>query len=245
MFVGHFRPRVLALSIAIPMLVQGTWATSLPESDSLAVKGIISVTGVVQINGQTALPGQTLFGKSNVATFADSESLIALTNLARLNLSANTEITVDSSKTSLSVTLRAGRIVSSAPAGVFVDFTTADLSIKSDATEPVVFSIETTECGASHISVAAGHLLTQRAGHSFTLKAGETFSTKERSAATQPPGQPAFGRKRTIGLLAGIGAAIAVMLAVAMGNNDEDQDNPGDFGGCVIVPSPGAPNTCS
>jgi hypothetical protein len=43
----------------------------------------------------------------------------------------------------------------------------------------------------------------------------------------------------------GIGAAIAVMLAVALGDNDEDQQNPGNFGGCIIVPSPGSPNTCS
>jgi hypothetical protein len=127
---------------------------------------------------------------------------------------------------------------------VFVEFTTADLTIKGDATEPVVFSAESTECEGTLISVIAGHLEIRGAGLPVTIKAGESFSTTGGPAAPQP-GQPSLSRKRSIGLFVGIGAAIAVMLAVALGDNDEDQQNPGNFGGCIIVPSPGSPNTCS
>jgi len=234
---------MIALAIVMSMLSPGAMGRSSPESDSQAIKGVISVKGSVRINGESALAGQTLFANSNVVTFANSESLIALSNLARLNLSANTDLTVDASKTSLSVTLRAGRIVGSVPAGVFMDLTTADLSIKTDATEPVVFSIETTECEGTEISVSAGHLEIRRGGQPVTVKAGETLSTTAGSGSPQP-GQPALSRKRTVGLFVGIGAAVAVMLAVALGTNAEDQEAPGDFGGCVTVPSGESHSTC-
>jgi len=240
----RFIQRAVALSTAMLLLLHGANAKSLSEATAQTARGIISFTGTVRINGQSALAGQTLFANSLVVTLAHSGSLIALSNLAKLNLSENTGATVDSSKTSLSVILWEGRIVSSVPAGVLADFTTADLSIKTDATEPVVFKIETTECGGTDIFVSTGHLETRRAGQLLTIRAGEAFSTAARSAAKQP-GHPALSRKRTAGLFVGIGAALAVMLAVALGNNDEDQENPGDVGGCIIVPSPGAPNGCS
>ena len=218
------------------MLNPRTMASSSPEADLVSAKGVISINGIVRINGQNAIAGQTLFANSNVVAFADSESLIALNNLAMLNLSPNTDLTVDSSKTTLSIFLKAGRVLGSVPAGVFIDLTTADLSIKNDAKEPVVFSIETTECGGTDISVSAGHLETRQAGQPLTVNAGETLSTTAGSAAIHP-GEPALSRKRSIGLFVGIGAAVAVMLAVALGAND-DQESP-DFGGEVTVgPSP-------
>ena len=237
-FTASIRFVYCAIAFAITLsMLNPAMAGSSPEADLESVKGVISINGTVRINGQSAIAGQTLFANSNVVTFADSESRIALNNLAKLNLSPNTDLTVDSSKTTLSIFLKAGRVLGSVPAGVFIDFTTADLSIKNDAKEPVVFRIETAECGGTDISISAGHLETRQADQLLTVKAGETLSTTAGSAAIHP-GQPALSRKRSIGLFVGIGAAVAVMLAVALGTNDEDQENPGDFGGSIMVPSP-------
>ena len=222
----------VAVSVVMSMLNLVVLATSSPDTVQ-SVIGSIRVRGTVRINGQSAIAGQTLFANSNVVTSTASESLIVLSNLARLSLSADTDVTVDSSKAILSGSLRSGSVRGRVPAGVFLDFTTNDLSIKTDGTEPVVFSIETSECGGSNISLSAGQVEARIAGRPVTIKAGETLSTGSAPAA----GQSFLNRDKRIGLFVAIGIAVGTLLAATLGNNPEDQEEPGSFGGCVIVPS--------
>src|SRR5262245_23933636 len=61
-----------------------------------AFDGTLSVRGMVNVNGLRATEGQTLFAKTNVSTGVNSESLITLGNHSRLNLSAKSELTIES-----------------------------------------------------------------------------------------------------------------------------------------------------
>lgn len=231
----HFA-RLFCLSVVVLSLAPHVPA----KTDAPTTNGFVNVRGTVTIDGQTALDGQTIFGRANVVTERGSDSQIVLSNSARLNLAAETDLAVEFAAARLTAGLRSGRVTSSIPHGVRLDLQTTDLSLMNDTADPAVFTIETGECEGTRLSVERGRLITTVAGHTQTVGAGETFSTT--GAGPAPPSH--LSGKQKAGILATIGGAIAIMLAVALGQNDEDQDNP-DFGGCVVVPSPGAPTGCS
>ncbi len=198
------------------------------------VYGIVSVSGSVSIDGQRATEGQTIFAPSSLVTNHDSETLIVLSNLTRLNVAAQTDLTVDFSATRVAGSLTAGRLTGFVPAGVSLEFQTTDLSIGGSAASPVIFTIETGECVGTRLSVESGRLITKSAGRTHTVEAGETLSTFNPEAPTPPK----MSGKQKAGVVFTIGGALAILLAVALGRNDDDQENPGDFGGQVTAPSP-------
>ena len=232
--------RVIALSVATALLnVTMTAAAVLPRSESSM--GTINIVGVVKINGQNAMSGQTVFSNSSVLTSANSESLIEYGNLARLKLEAESDLTVDASKQRIAGSLRKGRMLGSVPAGVSLDFQTAGFSIATDAGKPVTFSVRTQECEGTSLSVSEGTVDVRTGNKVLTLKAGDNFSTFVDATTTQAK-QQNFSHRKRVGLIIGIGAAIGVVLAVVLGNRNQQTVG----GGCVTTLSPtGAPNQCS
>ena len=228
--------RVIALSVATALLnVTMIAAAVLPRSESSI--GIINIVGVVQINGQNAIAGQTVFSNSSVLTSANAESLIEYRNLARLKLEAESDVTVEVSGQRIAGSLRKGRMLGSAPAGVSLNLKTADTAIVSDASELVIFTIQTQECEGTILSVRAGTVSVRAGDKVRTVKAGEDFST---FADASP--QNSFSHRKRVGLIIGIGAAIAVVLAVVLGNRNQQTTG----GGCVVVPSgSGGSGQCS
>lgn len=248
MLTPLFRPwlrsirHAMALLIAMSMLGAATPASSSPTTDSRLVQGIVSFTGHVMVNEQSAISGQTLFRQSQIVTGAESESLIMLRNLTRLHLSAQTDVTIDSDEKRMTGALRGGQLIGIVPKGVLLDFSTADSVIRTTlSTEPLVFTIDASECDGTTITVSASEIEVRTSGQTRLVKAGESFSTLAPSSGPQAT-QHFLSKKKKLGLLFGIGSAIAVLLAVALGKNDKDQQNPG--GGCVIAPSPGSPSGC-
>ena len=232
--------RVIALSVATALVnVTLIAAAVLPRSESSM--GIIKIVGVVKVNGQNGLSGQTVFSNSSVSTAANSESLIEYGNLVRLKLDAESDLTVDASKQRIAGSLRKGRMLGSVPAGVSLDFQTADFSIATDAGERVVFTIETQECEGTNLSVREG-TVNVRAGDTVQIvKAGENFSTFADKSAIQGA-QNNFSHRKRVGLIIGIGAAIGVVLAVVLGNRNQQTAG----GGCVVAPSgSGGSGQCS
>ena len=230
--------RVIALSVATALInVTMIAAAVLPRSESSM--GIINSVGVVKINGQTAMAGQTVFSNSSILTAANSESLIEYRNLARLKLEAESDLTVDASKQRIAGSLRKGRMLGSVPAGVSLDFKTADFSIATDAGKPVTFSVLSQECEGTSLSVSEGTVEVRTGDKVLTLKAGDNFSTFVDATTSQGAPQN-FSHRKRVGLIIGIAAAVGVLLAVVLGRNNQPS------GGCVITLSPtGAPNQCS
>ena len=228
----------LAVFASFSILTAGTLATAAPAVESRVVAGSISVQGIVHVNGQRATEGQTLFAKSMIETASGSETLITLRNGSRLNLSAEGALTIESSERRIFGSMYAGRVLLNIPAGVVLDFNTADVSInKRSVDEPVLIMIEATECAGTKLSVMSGQIEVHHNGRAQVVKFGESLSTSLAQTGPQQT-QNSSNKKKTLGIIFGIGGAAAILLAVALGN-DQNQQNPGDFGGTVCVPSGG------
>lgn len=211
--------RVIALSVATALVnVTLIAAAVLPRSESSI--GIINIVGVVKINGQNALSGQTVFSNSSVSTAANSESLIEYGNLARLKLDAESDLTVAASQQRLAGSLRKGRMLGSVPAGVLLDFQTADFSIATDAGKPVAFSVRTQECEGTSLSVSEGTVEVRTGDKVVTLKAGDSFSTFVDATTTQGT-QQNFSHRKRVGLIIGISAAVTILLIAVIGRDHE------------------------
>jgi hypothetical protein len=243
------QPRTLALTrqaivcaVITAMLSLVVHGGGMPGKSSALAEGLVTVTGTVKVNGQGAITGQTLFASNRIVTAGNSTASITLRNSSRLNLSADSDLNVESSSKTLSGSLTDGLVSGSVPAGVLVEFKTTDVTIVSDAAEPIVFSLQTNECAGTNITVDKGRIDARIHGQLRTIKAGESLSTTLGTPAPQTT-QQSSSHKKKLGIFIGIGSAVAVLLAVVLGKNDDDQEAPG--GGCVIAPSGfGGPGQC-
>jgi ferric-dicitrate binding protein FerR (iron transport regulator) len=132
--------------------------------------------------------------------------------------------------------LEVGRLRVYAPRGVAADFDTANAHVRSDSREAVSFTLRAGE-GFTEVSVQSGSLEVRAGASSRLVKAGESFTT----APDPRPQQNSSGRKRA-GIIVAVAAAVALVAIVLTARGDDETL---DFGGCVIVPSPGADNRCS
>jgi ferric-dicitrate binding protein FerR (iron transport regulator) len=199
---------------------------------------MIKTDGIVTINGTRATSGQTVFSGSSITTEMQSESLINLDNQARLKLNEATALTLAFSRFGLTGSLSDGQVNTSVPAGFRAEIKTADASVITSPAEPATFSIRVDAC-STNLSVQTGQVEVRAWNRVHSVRAGESFSTAEVFPAA--PQQNLSQRKR-LGLFVGIGAAVGVLLIVLTGHHDQPQTE--NFGGCVIILSPGGPNTC-
>ena len=231
----------LILMIVVSILGVNTFSGVAHANPLAATAGTISVRGSVKVNGRAATDGQTLFAKSTIQTAENSDSVIVLANRAQLHLAATGELSVNSSDQNLIGTLATGRVFVSVPAGVSLEFSTADLSItKQSVSESVLFALRATECDGTKLDVINGRVAVRHHSHSQVVESGQPFSTAP--AATPQTSQNSFSNKKKLGIIFGIAGAAAILLAVALGKNDEQQNL--NFGGCVIVPSGNGSSPC-
>ncbi|HXI23925.1 MAG TPA: hypothetical protein VNG71_08610, partial [Pyrinomonadaceae bacterium] len=149
---------------------------------------------------------------------------------------------IESSERRVLGSMHTGRALLNIPAGIDLDFSTADVSInKKSVDEAVLIMVEATECAGTKLSVMSGEVEVHHNGQARLLKFGESLSTSPVQTGQQQT-QNSSNKKKTLGIIFGVGGAVAILLAVALGNNDENQQTPG--GGCVIVLSPGVVPAC-
>jgi ferric-dicitrate binding protein FerR (iron transport regulator) len=172
-----------------------------------------------------------------IETASGSESLITLRNGSRLDLSADGALMLESSGRRVLGSMHTGRVLLNIPANVILDFSTADVSInKKSVDEAILIMVEATECAGTKLSVMSGQIEVHDNGRARVVKFGESLSTSAPQSGQQPA-QNSFDKKK-LGIILGVGGAVAILLAVALGNNDENQQAPG--GGVICAPSPGS-----
>jgi len=124
--------------------------------------GVINVTGQVTVNGQPAVSNSTFISGGTIATGADSTAVVSLGKAGRVELLADSTLTLKFTENSIIGMMTAGKARVSNAAGVATTFTTKDSTILADAGQANTFAIEI-ECSHTHVDTLAG-LVTMRTG---------------------------------------------------------------------------------
>ncbi|MFN6963086.1 MAG: hypothetical protein ACK4S4_04895 [Pyrinomonadaceae bacterium] len=199
------------------------------------VTGEISVSGQVTVNGQTAVSNSTIMSGSTIATGADSSATVSLGKAGRVELLADSNLTLQFSENSIVGILSAGKVRVSNAAGVATTITTKDAVALADSSQANSFLVEV-ECSHTHVDAMTG-MVTLREGTNDKQVVAGTNATAGNLAQTgcQPCLRPnsappvRFGGPWWLVLVAAGVAGAGILLG---GKSDTE------VGGGVVIVSP-------
>lgn len=128
------------------------------------VTGEITVSGQVTVNGQSAVSNSTILSGSTITTGPDSSATVSLGKNGRVEVGANSNITLRFSDNSIVGMLNEGKARVSNAAGVATTFTTKHATVVADAGQADSFTVEV-ECSHTHVDTTTG-VVTLREGTS-------------------------------------------------------------------------------
>jgi len=196
-----------------------------------ARSGELSVVGDVTVNGQKVITGGTIFSDSVIATAKDSTATVSLGKLGRIELLANTSVSLTFADNSIMGLLDSGSARVSTPAGVLVNLTTKDGSVMVDGSQATTFSVNT-ENGNTTVATELG-LAELRSGKTVTrIAAGESGTAGTPQAKPDNDDEGGLHGGALAALLIATGGAIGAIIWATRKKDDLD------FGGTVIVVSP-------
>lgn len=178
--------------------------------------GEITVTGQVTVNGQPAVSNSTVVSGSTIVTGADSSAIVSLGKAGRVELAADSNLTLKFNDNSITGILSQGKARVSNAAGVATTFTTKDATVIADAGQADSFAVEV-ECSHSHVDTMTG-LVTMRSGS--TDKQVSAGTTAEAGNLSQPGCKPCLrpGSSAPVPVLGlSTGAIVAILAAIAAG----------------------------
>ena len=180
------------------------------------VTGEITVNGQVTVNGQAAVSNSTIVSGSTIVTGSNSSAIVSLGKAGRVELGADSSLTLKFSDNSITGILSQGKARVSNSAGVATTFTTKDATVIADAGQANSFAVEV-ECSHSHVDTTSG-LVTMRTGN--TDKQVSAGTTATAGNLSQPGCQPCLrpGSAKPVPVLGlSTGALAAILAAVAAG----------------------------
>lgn len=192
------------------------------------VTGVISVIGQVTVNGQPAVTNSTVTSGSTITTGANSSAIINLGKIGRVELAADSNITLKFADNSIVGILSSGKARVSNASGIATTITTKDSAVIADAGQANSFAVQV-ECSHTHVDTMSG-LVTMRSGNNDKQVAAGTDATAGNLSQTgcQPCLRPNSAPPvATLGLgglplaLILLAVAGAVGTAIIIGNNNE------------------------
>ena len=108
-----------------------------------APTGSLSVFGDVKVDDQKVTSGGTFFSDSTIVTGADSSVILSLGKLGRIELLANSSLSLTLTDHGITGTMNSGRSRVSTPAGVAVNIATKDGAVRVDGSEATSFNVNT------------------------------------------------------------------------------------------------------
>jgi hypothetical protein len=198
------------------------------------VTGVISVIGQVTVNGQPAVTNSTVISGSTITTGANSSAIINLGKIGRVELAADSNITLKFTDNSIVGILSSGKARVSNTSGIATTITTKDSAVIADAGQANSFAVEV-ECSHTHVDTMSG-LVTMRTGNNDKQVAAGTDATAGNLSQTgcQPCLRPNSAPPvATLGLgalpiaLILLAVAGAVGTAIIIGSNNETVLTPG------------------
>lgn len=192
--------------------------TTLAAADD--VMGEITVSGQVTVNGQTMASNSTITSGSTVVTGANSNAIISLGKNGRVEVQADSAVTLKFNGNSIVGMLTAGKVLVSNSAGIATTITTRNATVIADAGQADNFSVDVgcsdeVRCTQTYVETMAG-LVTLRNGSTDKQVAAGTNATYGNPSQTgcKPCKRPGAGVPvSTAGL--GLGAIAAILLAAA------------------------------
>src|SRR5215204_3712264 len=198
--------------------------------------GEISVNGQVTVNGQQVVSNSTIVSGSTIVTGDNATAIISLGKTGRIELLANSNITLKFNDTGITGILSQGKVRVSNAAGVATTITTKDAAILADAGQANSFAVEV-ECSHTHVDTLSG-LVTMRTGNNDKQVASGTDAVAGNLSQTgcQPCLRPgpdvpvaAIGTLPLLAIL--LAAAGGVGAAILLGSDNETTTG----GGTVVV----------
>lgn len=196
----------------------------------------ITVTGQVAVNGQSVVSNSTVLSGAVITTGANSSAVVSLGKLGRVEISADSGVTLNFGANNIIAIVDSGKVRVSSTPGVATTATTKHATFIADSSLAANFGLEV-ECSHTHIETTSG-AVTMREGANDKQVAAGGSATAGNMAQTgcKPclrPGSnpgPAFAGWPWL-LLVAAGVAGAGILLVG-------QDDPTDLGGGTVVVSP-------
>ena len=220
-------------TLAAVWCVYSMVAFALPKDSA----GEITVTGQVTVNGQPAVSNSTILSGSTIVTGSDSSAVVSLGKAGRIEVMANSSLTLTFSEGSIVGTLSEGKYRISNAAGVATTMATKVATVIGDAGQANNFLIEV-ECSHVHVDTTSG-LVTMREGSSDKQVSAGTTATAGSLTQTgcKPCLRPGSGPQVAIAgwpWLILVAAGVAG-VAVVLGSQHTETTT---LGGGVIVVSP-------
>ncbi|CAN5405200.1 hypothetical protein BH10ACI3_BH10ACI3_07360 [soil metagenome] len=198
--------------------------------------GEITVSGQVTVNGQAAVSNSTILSGAVITTADNSSAVISLGKTGRIEILANSNMTLRFSDNSIVAMLSEGKARVSNSAGVATTVTTKHTTVIADAGQADNFLVEV-ECSHTHVDTTAG-IVTMREGSSDKqVVAGTTAVAGNMAQAgckpcmrpNSDPGPSIAGWPWLILLAAGA-AGVGIYLGTQNGDTN--------IGGGTIIVSP-------
>jgi hypothetical protein len=128
--------KVIGFIASLTLMACPAWAQS-----SSKAKGEVVSASQTKINGFSAISGMTVFSNNRIMTGRHGAAVINLGRLGRIELGAETDMTLRLSEASIGGELRSNRVVVSAPAGIAVAVNAAKSMVTTDGRRPAVLTI--------------------------------------------------------------------------------------------------------
>jgi len=126
--------------------------------------GEITVTGQVTVNGQPAVSNSTLLSGAVIATSSGSSAVVSLGKLGRVEILADSSLTLTFTDSSIVGVLSSGKTRVSNSAGTAATVTSKDTTVIADSGQANNFLVEV-ECSHTHVDTTSG-VVTMRIGSS-------------------------------------------------------------------------------
>jgi hypothetical protein len=197
---------------------------------------MVTLTGSATINNAPAISGQTLFAKNTIATSRSSSLTLDLPRATRLEVSEETELTVEVLADLLRTELTTGRLRLSTLRGITTRVEVLPgLSVVSDPTMPARFTVAAADTNFElRVSEGAVDVVDSREtskGQQVThVGPNMTFSNAGLLQTNNDQSSLTTGQRAAI--FVAVGGALALLFIVIVKGNDPVIN---DFGGCVTV----------
>ncbi len=200
------------------------------------ITGEITVSGQVTVNGQAVVSNSTVVSGSSIVTGDNSSAVISLGKTGRVELLANSNITLKFTDSGITGILSAGKVRVSNAAGVATTITTKDAAVMADAGQGNSFAVDV-ECSHTHVDTISG-LVTMRSGNNdkqvaagTDAIAGNLSQTGCKPCLRPGPGVPvaSIGVLPLVFLLLAAAGGIGTAIIVGGGNTTTTG------GGTVVV----------